>query len=396
MSALLFLGLFIVFCLCNDFSMKWYIVGGAVRDLLLGRWPKEHDLAFAGQASDMLRAYPQACKVGRSVEVYLLHGVECMPLRGGSLETDLRARDLTINALALEENGTVHAHPQALSDLRHKILRPASPTSFHDDPTRIYRLARFAALFPDFSVHEEALCQVREVVASGAHTRIPAERVGRELCKALCAPRPSRFLEVLAAADAFNHWFEELEGAQHIPAGPRPWHEGSVLEHLCHVMDTVAMDKRLGDELELTTWMALCHDIGKITTPQDMLPHHYAHELRGEKAASALAKRLALSARHHKAGGLAAREHMKGGIFSGLRVGTRRDILHTVHAARLDTPFWALVDADSGKPISPLARAQLEAMLAITLPPEWRDRGAESGQRLRLLQCEALSFFARD
>lgn len=379
--------------------MQWYIVGGAVRDLLLGRWPKETDLAFAGQAADMLRTYPEACKVGRSVEVFLLHGKECMALRGGSLEADLHARDLTINALALEENGTVHAHPQALSDLSQGILRPASPTAFHDDPTRIYRLARFAARFPEFTVHEDALRQVREVIASGAHTRLPAERVGRELRKALCAPRPSRFLQVLAAADAFNHWFEELEGAHRIPAGPLPWHEGSVLAHLSEVMDALAAlaaHDTASPKDDLAVWMALCHDIGKITTPEDMLPHHYAHEKRGEKAALELAQRLALPARHHKAGALAAKEHMKGGLFSRLRVGTRRDLLYTVHVAGLDTEFWALVDADSGTDVSSLARQQLAAMLPVTLPEKWRDKGKASGHQLRLLQCEALSAFPRN
>lgn len=374
--------------------MKWYVVGGAVRDLLLGRWPTEIDLAFAGQIKDMLRANPEACKVGRSVEVFLLHGRQCMPLRGGSLETDLRARDLTINALALEESGILHAHPQALVDLAQGILRPASPTSFHDDPTRIYRLARFAARFPEFTVHEDALRQVREVIASGAHRQLPAERVGREVRKALCAPRPSRFLEVLAAAGAFNHWFKELEEAQHIPAGPLPWHKGSVLAHLAEVMDKIATTRATHED-DLTVWMALCHDLGKVTTPKDMLPHHYAHELRGEKAARELAQRLALPIRHRKAGALAAKEHMKGGIFSGLRAGTRRDLLCAVHTAELDNAFWALVDADSGSNISTLAREQLATMLAVTLPEKWRNLGKDSGHRLRLLQCEALSAFPR-
>lgn len=375
--------------------MKWYIVGGAVRDLLLGRPLREVDMAFEGSADDMVRAYPHACKVGRSVEVFLLHGVECMPLRGGTLEADLRARDLTINALALEENGMVHAHPQALADLNDKVLRPASERAFHDDPARIYRLARFAAAFPGFSVHEEALHQVRAVIASGAHTHVPAERVGQELRKALCTPRPSRFLEVLSRANALGHWFQELEGADSIPAGPALWHDGSVLKHVGEVMDKTAAIRRAEDDEALCVWMALCHDLGKVDTPPDMLPHHYAHELRGEKAATALAKRLALSSRHIRAGALAAREHMKGGLFETLRAGTRRDILHAVHTAGMDGPFWALVNADSGKNIAPQAEAQLKVMLAVSLPSQWRDKGAASGIRLRQMQCEALAAFPR-
>ena len=370
--------------LCNAHSMQWYLVGGAVRDILLGQNPDEADLAFSGTAEDMLLAYPEARKVGRSVKVCLLHGRECMPLHGGSISSDLHARDLTINALALDADGMLHAHPQAVHDLARGILRPASPTAFADDPTRIYRMARFAAQFPAFTVHEEALAQARAVLQSSAHRALPAERVGRELQKALACARPSRFVAVLARCDGLKYWFKELEGADMVPAGPLPWHDDSVLEHTATVMDRVAGSA-------LAVWMALCHDLGKIGTPRDMLPHHYGHELRGMEAARALASRLALPARWLSAGMLAAQEHMKGGMYAQLRTGTRRDLLHKIHTAGLHDPFWALVDADSGKSLSPQAGEHLQALLAVRLPEHWRNRGAESGQHLRLLQCNALS-----
>ena len=364
--------------------MKWYMVGGAVRDLLLGDTPREADMAFEGTAEDLLEDCPHACQVGRSVEVCLVHGIECMPLRGGSLAADLQARDLTINALALEENGILHAHPLALQDLAQGVLRPASSTAFADDPTRIYRLARFASRFPHFQVHAEALAQASATIRSGAHTSLPAERVGNEMRKALTCARPSRFLRTLHSAGAFKHWFAELEAADTIPAGPAPWHDGSVLQHTGEVMDAVAGDS-------VAVWMALCHDLGKLSTPPDMLPHHYGHEKRGEALAQSLGQRLALPSRHIRAGVLAAREHMKGGIFPTLRAGTRRDLLHIVHSAHLDQPFWKLVDADSGKDMSTLALRQLQTILAVQLPAQWRNRGAASGKQLRLMQCEALS-----
>ena len=126
-------------------GMELYLVGGAVRDLLLGRRPTDLDFAFDGTMADFLAAHPEAVRVGKSVDVCLWHGRECMPLRGGTLAADFEARDLTINALALDTAGRLHSHPQALEDLRNSLLRPASPTAFADDPTRVFRLARFAA-----------------------------------------------------------------------------------------------------------------------------------------------------------------------------------------------------------------------------------------------------------
>lgn len=365
--------------------MRWYLVGGAVRDILLGLAPREWDLAFSGTAEEMIQAYPDTRTVGHSVSVCMLEGVECMPLRGGSLESDLRARDLTINALALDDAGLLHTHPQGLEDLRNAVLRPASPTAFADDPARVFRLARFAATLPDFSVHADALLQA--AACRPALHALPAERVGNEVRKALRAPRPSRFLRVLGEAGCLFPWLQELDNAAAIPAGPLRYHNGSVLDHTCDIMDAVQGD-------ELAVWMALCHDLGKLTTPPDILPHHYGHEERGAAAASTLARRLALPRRHALAGALAAREHMKGGIFPTLRVGTQRDLLYRVHAAGLDIPFWKVVDADLGSPMSVQAMRTLRCMLEVQLPLHLQNKGKSSGERLRLLQCEAITRLA--
>lgn len=363
--------------------MTMYLVGGAVRDVLLGCDPTEFDITFSGSTADFVRTHPQARVVGRSVKVCLLNGKEYMPLRGTSIEDDLAARDLTINALALEENGTLHSHPLALHDLQQGILRPASDTAFDDDPARIFRAARFAASFPDFSVHAEVYESMGRPALHKAQAALPAERVGRELMKALSAPQPSRFLQVLARGRMLQPWFAELEGADLLPAGPPQWHKGSILEHIAEIMDQVAGDP-------LTVWMALCHDLGKITTPADILPHHYGHEKRGMALATALGKRLALPSRYIAAGSLAAREHMKGGTYDSLRPGTRRDLLLGVHSAALDQPFWSLVNADSKKDLRRLAQQELDILLAVKLPPEWQNRGNVSAEKLRALHCAAL------
>lgn len=358
-------------------------MGGAARDRLLGRTPREYDFAFDADGETFLRLHPQARRVGRSVSVILLDGQEYMPLCG-TLEEDLRRRDLTINALAEDREGALYAHPQALSDLREGILRPASPASFMDDPVRVFRLARMACELPSFTIHPEALEQMREVAASGRLEGIPAERVERELMKALASPRPSRWLAALAEGGCLSPWFRELEAAPDIPAGPAAYHSGSVLAHLSRVMDALAGDP-------LAVWMGLCHDLGKVETDPALLPHHYGHEERGAEPAERLARRAALPSRYAAAGVLASQLHMKAGIYETLRPGTRCDLLMRVHNAAFDDPFWKLAEADSGRTLRPLVEEDLRVLLGVSLPPEWRDRGSASGERLRALRCQALA-----
>lgn len=363
--------------------MTTFLVGGAVRDLLLGGAVCECDYTFTGTIEAFLQQHPAARMVGRSVKVCLLDGKDHMPLRGPTITDDLASRDLTINALALEANGILHMHPLALHDLQQGILRPASPTAFLDDPARIFRAARFAAHFADFRVDDAVYTQMRDPHVQAAQTELPAERVGREVLKALGCPKPSRFLQVLAQGGLLTPWFAELHGADTLPAGPPQWHRGTILEHIGEVMDAVAGDP-------LSVWMALCHDLGKVSTPPDILPHHYGHEKRGVDAAISLADRLALPKRYSEAGAVAAREHMKGGTYAQLRVGTRRDLLMAVHNAGLDIPFWHLVNADSHSHISSLAHAELKILLAIRLAPEWHNKGQISANKLRALHCAAL------
>ncbi|MCD7985350.1 MAG: HD domain-containing protein [Desulfovibrio sp.] len=213
---------------------------------------------------------------------------------------------------------------------------------------------------------------------------IPAERVGRELRKALAAPAPARFLETLAAGNALVPWFAELEAARDIPAGPARWHKNSVLGHTARIMNLTAGDP-------LAVWMALCHDLGKTGTDPALLPHHYGHEQRGIALAQGLAERLRLPALFSKAGALAAAEHMKAGMLPRLRPGTRRDLLWRVHQAGLSAPFWRLADADSNSRVGTEALRQLAALLAVRLPPDWWGKGELSARKLRELHCRALT-----
>ena len=149
------------------------------------------------------------------------------------------------------------------------------------------------------------------------------------------------------------------------------------------------MNAVAGDSLAV--WMAFCHDLGKLLTPGEELPHHYGHEQRGPAVVRLLVRRLHLPARQEKAGLLACELHMKAGLYDRLRPGTRRDVLWTVATRGLAREFWKVVDADSKQEISSRALADTALLRTIGLPPQWRNRGTESARKLRELHCQALA-----
>ncbi|MBG0776486.1 MAG: HD domain-containing protein [Desulfovibrionaceae bacterium] len=395
--------------------MDVYLVGGAVRDMLLGRAVRERDYLFLGGDCDaFVAAHPGAHKVGRCFPIVIHRSCEFAPPRGASLRDDLLHRDLTINALAMDARGVLHCHPRALGDLRDGVLRPARPESLEEDPLRVLRAARFAAVFPGFSTAPELLDAMRAAGRAGLLNGLSAERVGGELLKALAAPRPGRFVRVLAEAGCLAPWFRELAEAAEIPAGPPQYHARSVLGHIAEVMDRLA-----GDPLRV--YMGLAHDLGKTLTPRDMLPHHYGHEKAGEPVARELGLRLRLSNRYVDAGALAAALHMTAGRYPALRPGTRVDLLDRLHRARLFAEMFDLVAADAnlgrsedgegadgvneldrgkdsvgqggsgGADWRAEASEDMAALLAVRLPRALRRQGPESGRILRELRCRVLA-----
>lgn len=393
------------------------LVGGAVRDMLLGREVRDRDFLVLGATpGEFLGRFPQAFEVGKAFPVYLVDGEEfafprdapcpsCCCAFGDNdllneLSADLSARDFTVNALALPLPDFPHVPspasawdmavglPTGLDDLRGKVLRPASADSMTIDLLRVFRAARFAATLPKFSVHPELKDAMRDVSAKGLLADLAAERVGTELRKALNGPAPGNFLRLLAETNCLSPWFMELEDADHIPAGPPEFHDSSVLEHTARIMDSLA-------GRELPCWMALCHDLGKTATPADLHPRHHGHDSLGEPLALTLGERLSLPTRHIQAGAAAARHHMTAASYPTLRPGTRVDLLARLHASRLTNELFEMVKADSGEDHTHEARKDLDTMLAVQLPAEWRDKGEESGKRLRDLRCMALKERAR-
>jgi tRNA nucleotidyltransferase (CCA-adding enzyme) len=369
--------------------MKRYLVGGAVRDILLGRPVVDQDYLIVDATPEaFVRRYRRARQVGKTFPVFMLGQAQYAWPRGSNIDEDLLARDLTINAIAMGDSrqiaGQLHFHPLALADLRDRILRPCGDMSMFDDPLRVYRAARFAASLPDFSPHPELIAQMKAIAACGVLTDIFAERVAQEVKKALDTPKPSRFFALLAETGCLLPWMPELEATRNVPAGPAPYHDGSVFAHMLDVVDRLAGNAMAG-------WMGVCHDLGKTVTPESEWPRHHGHDDAGAAVAEELGRRLKLPNRVREAGIAAARLHMKAARYGELRAGTRVDMLTWLHKHDLVTPLFETVAADSGEDVFPLVKRDLKIMLAVHLPGKQRMRGPISGEKLRNLRCQKLA-----
>ncbi|MFM2119369.1 MAG: hypothetical protein RL722_837 [Pseudomonadota bacterium] len=309
--------------------MEIYLVGGAVRDRLLaeelGR-PQpggDRDWVVVGATpEEMVKA--GYTPVGRDFPVFLharskeeyalarterksapgYHGFVFHAGREVTLEEDLVRRDLTINAMAMDERERLIDLHGGLHDLRRKLLRHVSP-AFGEDPVRILRLARFAARWPDFTVAPETLALCRRMVAAGEVDALVAERVWQELARGLMEERPSRMLEVLRDCGALARILPELDRLHGVPQAADHHPEIDTGRHVGLVVDAAA---RAGLALP-ARFAALMHDLGKGTTPADQLPHHPGHAERGAALIEPLCARLRVPADCRELAQLAAREH---------------------------------------------------------------------------------------
>lgn len=374
-------------------NLKILIAGGAIRDLLLGNKPKDLDyLVASGSAEEFSAAFPYARPVGKSYEIFYLKGLEfSFPrVRGNNTEEtidlDLKARDFTVNSLALDEDGELYAHPQALEDIQNRVLRPSFPDTFKEDPLRVFRAAAFVARFPEFTSHPELITEMKRCAANGWLTDIAPDRIGVELRKALNGPKPGNFLRLLIEGDCLEPWFTEFSGTAEIPAGPPQYHDKSVAGHTLEIMDKVAGNA-------LTCWMAMCHDLGKVQTPKDTLPSHYGHDKSGAIPAKELGSRLMLPVKFIRAGESAALLHMKAGNYKELRPGTKVDLLMKLHVTGLLDNMRNLCHADRGENVLESARVDLAEILKVSLPVHERNLGKESGEKLRNMRAMKIKAF---
>jgi tRNA nucleotidyltransferase (CCA-adding enzyme) len=339
--------------------MQTYCVGGAVRDELLGLPVQDRDWVVVGATPDDMLA--QGFKpVGRDFPVFLhprtheeyaLARTERKTAPGYAgfvfhaaadvtLEEDLARRDLTINAIARAEDGTLIDPHGGRADLDKKILRHVSP-AFAEDPVRILRVARFSARFTEFSVAPETLELMRAMVAKGEVDALVAERVWQELARGLMEAKPSRMFETLRACGALQKLLPEVARLWGVPqrADFHPEVDTGV-----HVMMVIDMAARLGLSLP-ARFAALTHDLGKADTPADILPRHIGHELKSTTLLEPLCIRLRVPVDCRDVARLVARFHGDMHKVEQLRPDTKLKILERCDALRRPARFEEVLGA---------------------------------------------------
>jgi tRNA nucleotidyltransferase (CCA-adding enzyme) len=346
--------------------MRRYLVGGAVRDRLLGRPVVDHDHVVVGATPEDMLA--QGFKpVGKDFPVFLhpqtgeeyalarterktgrgYHGFAFHADPGVTLEEDLARRDLTINAIAQDESGALVDPFHGQRDLEQRVLRHVSP-AFVEDPVRLLRVARFAARFAPlgFRVAEETMALMRTMVANGEVDHLVPERVWAETRRALAEAQPSAFLRVLREAGALAVLLPEVDALYGVPQRPEYHPEVDTGVHLELVLDMAA---RLAPGDDLVGFGALCHDLGKARTPADVLPSHLGHEHAGVAPLRALAARLKVPTEHAALAELACREHLNAHRALELKPATVLRLLTKLDALRRPQrleAFLAICEAD--------------------------------------------------
>ena len=325
-------------------SVRVYLVGGAVRDALLGLPPGDRDFVVVGASvPDMLAAGFR--QVGRDFPVFLHpdtgeeHALARTERKSGrgytgfvvhadpsvTLEDDLRRRDFTINAIARAEDGTLVDPFGGMRDLEARVLRHVGD-AFVEDPLRVLRAARFMARFAPlgFTVAPDTLALMRQMADGGELATLVPERVWQELAKALRSPSPAAFLYTLRQAGALRAVLPEVDALYGVPQRAEYHPEIDTGVHAELVCDMAA---RLAPGDDLVGYAALCHDLGKALTPAGELPRHVMHEQRGVPAVIALGERLKVPAEHRDLAVLACREHLNVHRLDELRPATVHDLL---------------------------------------------------------------------
>lgn len=405
-------------------AMKTYVVGGAVRDALLGLPVKDRDHVVVGATPEQMLAQGFV-PVGKdfpvflhpvSHEEYALARTERKTAPGYTgfafhaapdvtLEQDLQRRDLTINAMALDTDGSLIDPCGGRADLEQKIFRHVAP-AFSEDPVRILRVARFAARFAGFSVAPETLALMQQMVTHGEVDALVPERVWQELARGLMEAQPSRMFAVLRDCGALARILPELDALAGVPQPPQHHPEIDTFVHVMLVVDTAAQ-KELGLSVRFA---ALMHDLGKGTTPPEQWPRHIAHEARSVKHVEQVCARLKIPNDVRDLAVMTAREHGNVGRAFEMRADTIVDLLERCDAFRKPERFLAMLQAaecdhlgrigfeDKPFPQAPLLAAALSSAQAVpagaiakSVTGQYTDRQAERIQQaIRKVRVEAV------
>lgn len=384
---------------------KLYRVGGALRDELLGMPVHDEDFCVTGiTTQEFEKIFPQAILRGKSFAVYDLEGREIAFARKEkktgqghkefgietspsiSIEEDLERRDITINAMAQEVLTKRWIDPfGGRQDLQDKKIKAVSK-AFKEDPLRVYRVARFAAML-EFTVEEETIQLMRELKQE-LYT-LSAERVFHEFEKALRTNKPSLFFRVLQEANVLEVHFKEiydLIGSLQ----PKEYHpEGDSFEHTMQVVDKSTL---LTNDLKVR-FSCLVHDLGKGVTPKEMQPHHYGHDEKGVVLVENLGKRLKIPKEWIKCGKVAAKEHMRGGIFLKMTPAKQVDFMTRVAKSPLGLDGMKIVVmCDKARDIifDTLGKEMLQTVTGKTVQEKY---GEKEGKKIaELLRVERIAW----
>jgi tRNA nucleotidyltransferase (CCA-adding enzyme) len=403
-----------------------YLVGGAVRDELLGRAHGDRDYVVVGATPDDMRR--QGYKpVGKDFPVFLhpatgeeyalarterktgpgYHGFSFHAAPDVTLEDDLARRDLTINAMARDEAGTLIDPHGGETDLRARVLRHVSP-AFAEDPVRILRVARFLARYAPlgFRIADATMALMRAMVVNGEAAHLVPERVWAETRKALAEPAPSAFVRSLRECGALAVLFPEVDALYGVAQSPQHHPEIDCGTHLELVLDQCA---QLAPGDDLAGFCALTHDLGKALTPTAELPRHIAHEHRGLAPVAALCERLKVPAEHAQLAALTCRHHLDAHRAQELKPATVLQLLEAFDALRRPQrlqPFLVACTADKrgrlhhqgdAYPQADFLRAARDAARAVTAQAflEQGLRGEAIGAAMRRARIAAIAALPR-
>jgi len=402
--------------------MNSYLVGGAVRDLLLGRIPGDRDYVVVGQTPEAMLAAGFK-PVGKDFPVFLhpdtgeeyaLARTERKSAPGYrgftihadpsiTLEEDLARRDFTINAIAQASDGTLIDPYGGVRDIGAKVLRHVGP-AFIEDPLRVLRAARFMARFAPlgFTIAAQTMTLMREIALSGELDALVPERVWQELRRSLSEPKPSAFVSTLREAHALGAILPELDALYGVPQRAEYHPEIDTGRHQELVSDMAA---KLAPGDALVGFAALTHDLGKALTLRAEWPRHLQHEQAGLAPVRALCERLKVPVEYRDLAVIVCREHLNLHRLPELRPATIHDLLTRCDAFRKPGRIPLLVLAceadkrgrlgleDTDYPQGRLLIALHAAAMAVNA----RDvvspgvSGPEVGQRLRQARIQAIA-----
>jgi tRNA nucleotidyltransferase (CCA-adding enzyme) len=339
--------------------MQTYIVGGAVRDELLGLEVKDRDHVVVGATPEQMveQGYRP---VGRDFPVFLhpktqeeyalarterktgkgYKGFQVHASPEVTLEEDLARRDLTINAIAQSEDGKLIDPYNGQADIKSKTLRHVSD-AFSEDPVRILRAARFAARFTEFTVAHETMELMKQMVEAGEVDALVSERVWQELAKGLMEAKPSCMFEVLRECGALKKILPELDRLWGVPQPPQYHPEVDTGVHVMMVIDYAASRNY---SLPVR-FAALTHDLGKGTTPKDILPRHIGHEERSVHLLKEVCQRLRVPNDCRELAHIVAKYHGKVHVADQMRPATLVQFLYDIDAIRQPQRFREFLQA---------------------------------------------------